>query len=630
MNKPTENAGCEHLGQDGSDRRDQMNSRGCTCPENAGLHIYCEKCKAFPIDPEFEKYLERIKALPEAKKKEIRDHLLAEAGIKPREDKKSDEPCGDNLNKEALDAAAHERTPVSPTYNPETCGHPPNERCTICPVCGKCQDPWNDDVSTGDMALTELEYFEKPLVCPGCCDKACWFCGSKEDVKHRLCGRCSLEYDVDGICVGCKTIKRRLNEDGVCLECSAGAKSSKRIATHQAIEHTFEFWLGIRIENEAIQTTIYDSEERQARILDTYKKTMAALASVLRSAEDTEVIYLALWTCPILPLFATPYFDARVSASALTLEHACEKAIQALGYASRQFEGVRIFPGHCFGLIDGALHTPPGIVRECIFRLESADIPIAQHTIINWENWTRGHEEAAKALMASVVAFDPRPSNENDGDRIMFDMLAKTLGYRKDRWQDEWDSCLQRNNALVDTTDQEVRGQGAAAATAQDRSSELREGTTNNLESAATQAPSTVQPVAPAQRNFVPSAAGPSGSYKWAIVYGWFVMAAAAYLLLAAVLTLLIDQDATPRPSPFVHSTPMGAGAALFQGLLWLASGLAILKRKLIAIRLMWAGVILAGLGVLFRGIAPLELLVWLLSVAIAKWFSSKRPFLSK
>ena len=45
-------------------------------------------------------------------------------------------------------------------------------------------------------------------------------------------------------------------------------------------QHTFEFWLGIRIENEAIQTTIYDSEERQARILDTYKKTMAALASV--------------------------------------------------------------------------------------------------------------------------------------------------------------------------------------------------------------------------------------------------------------------------------------------------------------------------------------------------------------
>src|ERR1019366_2663740 len=123
---------------------------------------------------------------------------------------------------------------------------------------------------------------------------------------------------------------------------------------------------------------------------------------------------------------------------------------------------------------------------------------------------------------------------------------------------------------------------------------------------------------------------GISGGYKWAIVYGWFVIAAAAYLLLAGALTLLIDQDATPRPSPFLHSTPMGAAAALFQGFLWLASGLAILKRKLIAIRLMWAVVILAGLGVLFRGIVPLELLVWLLSVAIAKWFSSKRPFLSK
>ena len=60
MNKPTEDAGSEHLGQDGSDRRGQMNSHACTCPENAGLHVYCEKCKAFPVDPGFERYLERL------------------------------------------------------------------------------------------------------------------------------------------------------------------------------------------------------------------------------------------------------------------------------------------------------------------------------------------------------------------------------------------------------------------------------------------------------------------------------------------------------------------------------------------------------------------------------------------
>ena len=70
------------------------------------------------VDPEFMKYLERVRALPEAKKKEIRDHLLAEAGIKPPEDKKSDQSCGDNLNREALDAAAREWTPVLPHVQP--------------------------------------------------------------------------------------------------------------------------------------------------------------------------------------------------------------------------------------------------------------------------------------------------------------------------------------------------------------------------------------------------------------------------------------------------------------------------------------------------------------------------------
>ena len=68
----------------------------------------------------------------------------------------------------------------------------------------------------------------------------------------------------------------------------------------------------------------------------------------------------------------------------------------------------------------------------------------------------------------------------------------------------------------------------------------------------------------------------------------------------------------------------------MFQGLLWLATGLAILQRRLIAIRLMWALVILAGLGVLTRGNVPLDLLIWILSVAIAKWFSTKREFLSE
>jgi tetratricopeptide (TPR) repeat protein len=119
------------------------------------------------------------------------------------------------------------------------------------------------------------------------------------------------------------------------------------------------------------------------------------------------------------------------------------------------------------------------------------------------------------------------------------------------------------------------------------------------------------------------------GSYKWALVYGWFMVAAAAYLLVVAALKLLGVQDSMPPPSTFAHSQSIGTASAMFQGLLWLATGLAILQRRLIAIRLMWAVVILAGLGVLIRGIVPLDLLMWILSVAVAKWFSTKREFLS-
>ena len=88
----------------------------------------------------------------------------------------------------------------------------------ICRVCGECQEDWRD------------ETYE---VCSNCCDRACWYCGSTEDVKYRLCGACSLGYDLDGICAVCHQGKVELNESGVCWECSAGVKSSKRVATPQ-------------------------------------------------------------------------------------------------------------------------------------------------------------------------------------------------------------------------------------------------------------------------------------------------------------------------------------------------------------------------------------------------------------
>jgi len=153
---------------------------------------------------------------------------------------------------------------------------------------------------------------------------------------------------------------------------------------------------------------------------------------------------------------------------------------------------------------------------------------------------------------------------------------------------------------------------------------------TSSQQDAATAARQTVPGKPHAQQGLMDLTGSPGGTYKWALVYGWFVMAAAAYLLFAGGVSLLGRQDLTPSAAPLHSQHPMGAVGALFQGILWLAAGLAILQRKLIAIRLIWAVVILAGVGVLFRGIAPLDLLVWLLSAGMAKWFSSKRPFLSK
>jgi hypothetical protein len=119
---------------------------------------------------------------------------------------------------------------------------------------------------------------------------------------------------------------------------------------------------------------------------------------------------------------------------------------------------------------------------------------------IAWDKWAQGPEKGAKALMASTVGLDPRPCNENDGDRIMFEMLAKALGYPKDLWDAEWDSCAKRNEALVDTGGQEIMQQGAAATTAHDRSSAPKEDATEKQESASTQAPSAVPPVGETMR----------------------------------------------------------------------------------------------------------------------------------
>ncbi|MFA5780513.1 MAG: zinc ribbon domain-containing protein [Elusimicrobiota bacterium] len=116
-------------------------------------------------------------------------------------------------------------------------------------------------------------------------------------------------------------------------------------------------------------------------------------------------------------------------------------------------------------------------------------------------------------------------------------------------------------------------------------------------------------------------------SYKWALAYGWLFIAAAIYLLLSGIRTLVTGFDITPSPSLWA-TRKIGLVSSIGQGLLFLATGLAIVKKRIVAIKLVWIVIILDGLGVIFRGIVPLDLMTWIVSFGLAKWFSSKRSFL--
>jgi hypothetical protein len=106
------------------------------------------------------------------------------------------------------------------------------------------------------------------------------------------------------------------------------------------------------------------------------------------------------------------------------------------------------------------------------------------------------------------------------------------------------------------------------------------------------------------------------------------MVAGAAVLLVRTAITLLTGVQVIPTPIPFGVGESMGWEGALPQGLLYLAAGLAVLKRRRIAVNLVWALTILSGLGVLLRGLVPIDILFWIASLWIAKWYSTKKPLL--
>jgi hypothetical protein len=126
------------------------------------------------------------------------------------------------------------------------------------------------------------------------------------------------------------------------------------------------------------------------------------------------------------------------------------------------------------------------------------------------------------------------------------------------------------------------------------------------------------------QGDLAPKAPVVLHNYRWVTAYGWSFIAFGLFLLLTGLITLLTSRDVTPPAVAFGHAKQIGIVAAIFQGLLWVATGLAIVQKKKIAVKLVWINVALYGLGVLFRGLIPGEILVWLLELLLAIWFKRR------
>jgi len=117
-------------------------------------------------------------------------------------------------------------------------------------------------------------------------------------------------------------------------------------------------------------------------------------------------------------------------------------------------------------------------------------------------------------------------------------------------------------------------------------------------------------------------------SYTGALVLGWVYVAAGVVLVLAALATLTTSTDVTPAATAS-STKPMGLAAAAFQGLLFLATGLAVLRRKKIAVKLVWTVTVLGAIGVVLRGLIPLDIALWVVNLGIARWFATKAPQLN-
>jgi hypothetical protein len=121
-----------------------------------------------------------------------------------------------------------------------------------------------------------------------------------------------------------------------------------------------------------------------------------------------------------------------------------------------------------------------------------------------------------------------------------------------------------------------------------------------------------------------PSVPPVRSGYEWAMVYGWALILAGLYLVSAGLLSVLTDQAVTPSATQFGNFKPMGIASSLVQGLLFVAAGLAIVRREKVAVVLVWINIGVSGLGVLLRGLIPMDLFVWMAGLGLAIWYTTK------
>lgn len=97
--------------------------------------------------------------------------------------------------------------------------------------------------------------------------------------------------------------------------------------------------------------------------------------------------------------------------------------------------------------------------------------------------------------------------------------------------------------------------------------------------------------------------------FKGATAYGWlFIIAGLGSLIISASSTAL---------------TAFAAGAFI-NGLLCIATGIAILRTQKVAVTLIWVNVVLCGIGVLVRRLVPIDILLWLANLGLALWYTRK------